>query len=245
MLVAPTVRASIFRSWPCGGETWIAGSPAFSPALNAASSASSWGTSRPLTYSSTAAQVSLLFTDVVYHPSASLRATGAVELESRENLARMPQKKHRYELTVVWTGNLGEGTANYRAYARDHEVTAEGRPAIAGSSDPTFRGDPMRWNPEQLLVASLSQCHLLWYLHLCAVSGVVVMAYEDHPQGVMTQTGDGGGRFTEVVLRPAVTVADESMTATARELHDRAHELCFIANSVNFPVHHRPEIHVE
>ena len=156
----------------------------------------------------------------------------------------MRPKRHRYEVAVVWTGNRGEGTASYRAYARDHEVTADHRPVIAGSSDPAFRGDPARWNPEQLLVASLSQCHLLSYLHLCAVSGVVVVAYEDHPEGVMTETEGGGGRFTEVTLRPVVTVADESMTATADALHDRAHELCFIASSVGFPVRHEPKIHL-
>jgi organic hydroperoxide reductase OsmC/OhrA len=156
----------------------------------------------------------------------------------------MKGKTHRYEVTVVWTGNQGEGTASYRAYARDHEVTGDGTPSIPGSSDPTFSGDPERWNPEQLLVASLSQCHLLSYLHLCAVSGVVVVAYEDHPDGVMIETEDGGGRFTEVTLRPVVTVAEASMTETALELHGRAGELCFIASSVNFPVRHEPEIHV-
>ena len=155
-----------------------------------------------------------------------------------------PAKTHSYEVAVSWTGNTGEGTADYRAYSRDHEVTAEGRPAIAGSSDPTFRGDAARWNPEQLLVAALSQCHLLWYLHLCAVSEVIVVAYEDHAVGEMAQDEDGGGRFTEVTLRPVVTVADEPMTATALELHPRAHELCFVANSVNFPVRHEPRIEV-
>jgi len=155
-----------------------------------------------------------------------------------------PAKTHSYEVAVSWTGNTGEGTADYRAYSRDHEVTAEGRPAIAGSSDPTFRGDAARWNPEQLLVAALSQCHLLWYLHLCAVSEVIVVAYEDHAVGEMAQDEDGGGRFTEVTLRPVVTVADEPMTATALELHPRAHELCFVASSVNFPVRHEPRIEV-
>jgi organic hydroperoxide reductase OsmC/OhrA len=151
-------------------------------------------------------------------------------------------RTHHYELTVVWTGNRGEGTAGYRAYARDHEVMAEGRPAIHGSSDPVFRGDAARWNPEQLLVAALSQCHLLSYLHACADAGVVVMAYEDQPDGVMEETEDGGGHFTEVTLRPAVTVAEESMAEAARELHDRAHALCYIASSVKFPVRHEPEI---
>jgi organic hydroperoxide reductase OsmC/OhrA len=115
-------------------------------------------------------------------------------------------------------------------------------PAIPGTSDPAFRGDPARWNPEQLLVASLSQCHMLAYLHQCAVSGVVVAAYEDHPEGLMTETEDGRGRFTEVTLRPVVTVADASMTDAALDLHGRAHDLCFIASSVGFPVRHEPQI---
>jgi organic hydroperoxide reductase OsmC/OhrA len=156
----------------------------------------------------------------------------------------MSGRAHRYETTVVWTGNRGEGTASYRSYGRDHIVTADGRPAIACSSDPVFRGDPERWNPEQLLVASLSQCHLLAYLHQCAVSGVVVMAYEDRAEGEMKETEDGGGRFTEVTLRPVVTVADPSMSEVALDLHDRAHDLCFIASSVSFPVRHEPEIRV-
>jgi organic hydroperoxide reductase OsmC/OhrA len=156
----------------------------------------------------------------------------------------MSGSAHRYDVEVAWTGDRGEGTASYRAYGRDHEVTAEGRPAIAGSSDPAFRGDPERWNPEQLLVASLSQCHLLEYLHQCAVAGVVVLAYEDRAEGVMEETEDGGGRFIEVTLRPVVTVADASMTETARELHARAHDLCFIASSVNFPVRHEPAVRV-
>jgi organic hydroperoxide reductase OsmC/OhrA len=155
----------------------------------------------------------------------------------------MSDRTHRYGVAVVWTGNQGAGTADYRAYSRDHEVTAEGRPAIHGASEPGFRGDPSRWSPEQLLVASLSQCHLLWYLHLCSTSGVVVVAYEDHPEGVMVLEPDGhGGRFTEVTLRPVVKVADASMLETARELHGRAHECCFIASSVNFPVRHEPEV---
>jgi organic hydroperoxide reductase OsmC/OhrA len=160
------------------------------------------------------------------------------------DLSASQGKRHRYEATVVWTGNRGEGTAGYRTYGRENEVTAAGPPAIAGSSDPSFRGDSERWNPEQLLVAALSQCHLLSYLHLCADSKVVVVAYEDHPEGVMIETADGGGRFTEVTLKPIVTVADPSITDAALDLHGRAHELCFIANSVNFPVRHEPEIRV-
>lgn len=148
--------------------------------------------------------------------------------------------EHTYQVAVVWTGNRGAGTASYRAYDRANEVSADGRPTIEGSSDPEFRGDPARWNPEQLLVAALSQCHLLWFLHLAADAGVVVTAYRDDAVGTMITDGTGGGRFTEVVLRPRVEVADGGMAGRAAALHERANELCFIANSVAFPVRHEP-----
>jgi organic hydroperoxide reductase OsmC/OhrA len=151
---------------------------------------------------------------------------------------------HTYATTVTWTGNRGTGTSGYRAYDRAHEVTAVGVPPIAGSSDPAFRGDPSRWNPEQLLLAALSQCHLLAYLHACAVAGVVVTSYTDHAQGSMTQTPDGGGHFTEVVLHPRVEVASPGMADAAVKLHEEAHRTCFIANSVNFPVRHEPVVTV-
>jgi organic hydroperoxide reductase OsmC/OhrA len=151
---------------------------------------------------------------------------------------------HMYELEVTWTGNTGDGTATYRSYNRDSETTADGPPTLPGSSDPSFRGDPTRWNPEQLLVASVAQCHLLWYLHLCAVNHVVVTAYTDSPIGVMAETPDGGGHFTEIVLHPQVTVTSPDMVTRAEELHAQAHQLCFIANSVNFPITHQPTIDV-
>jgi organic hydroperoxide reductase OsmC/OhrA len=147
---------------------------------------------------------------------------------------------HTYETTVTWTGNRGTGTSGYRDYDRSCDVAAPGRPVIAASSDPMFRGDPMRWNPEQLLVASLSQCHLLWFLHLAADAGVVVTSYVDEAVGTLAEQAGGAGRFTEVVLRPRVTVADPAMIPVVPSLHDRAHELCFIAQSVNFPVRHEP-----
>lgn len=147
-------------------------------------------------------------------------------------------REHHYSVEVEWTGNTGEGTANYRSYSRDHDVRIPGKPTIAGSADPGFRGDPARWNPEDLLVASLSECHMLWVLALAAQSGVVVTAYEDGASGVMVTEADGAGQFTEVVLRPVVTVADASMAAKADALHATAHAKCFIARSVNFPVRH-------
>jgi organic hydroperoxide reductase OsmC/OhrA len=151
-------------------------------------------------------------------------------------------RTHSYDVSVAWTGNRGTGTSGYLAYEHDHDVSAAGLPTIAGSSDPAFRGDPSRWNPELELTAALSQCHMLWYLHLCAAAGVTVTRYTDAAHGVMTETADGGGRFTEVVLRPHVIVAATDMIETAASLHQDAHAKCFIASSVNFPVRHEPVI---
>jgi organic hydroperoxide reductase OsmC/OhrA len=153
-------------------------------------------------------------------------------------------RQHTYETEVVWTGNLGTGTDTYRSYRRTHEVSAAGVPTIAGSSDPHFRGDADRWNPELLLLAALSQCHLLSYLHVCAVGGVVVTAYTDHATGTMEETGDGGGHFTRALLRPQVEVASPEMADKALALHAEAHRLCFIAGSVNFPVDHEATVTV-
>ncbi len=149
---------------------------------------------------------------------------------------------HRYAVTVEWTGNTGAGTSGYRAYQRRHEISANGKPPIPGSSDPAFRGDAARWNPEELLVAALSGCHQLSYLHLCADAGIVVLAYADDAEGLMQEEDGGAGQFQSVLLRPRVTVAAGSDLAKARALHDAAHALCFIARSVNFPVRHEPEI---
>lgn len=145
-------------------------------------------------------------------------------------------RTHRYPVEVVWTGNRGEGTATYRGYGREHEIRIAGKPAIAGSSDPAFRGDPTRHNPEDLLVASLSSCHMLWYLHLCAEAGIVVLAYVDDAVGTMVEDAARGGWFTGVTLRPRVTIAAGGDVERARALHDEAHARCFVANSVNFPV---------
>ena len=154
-------------------------------------------------------------------------------------------RKHRYSITIDWSGNLGSGTSSYRAYSRNYEIQAKGKPHIGGSSDPAFQGDPSRWNPEELFVASLSACHKLWYLHLAAEAGVIVTAYSDSADGIMEERAGGAGRFTQVVLRPTVTVTSRLDTEHATALHHVAHEKCFIANSVNFPVTCEPKIVVE
>jgi organic hydroperoxide reductase OsmC/OhrA len=151
-------------------------------------------------------------------------------------------RQHRYEVSVSWTGNRGTGTSGYRDYGREHDVSADGRPVIAASSDPAFRGDRDRWNPELELTAAVSTCHMLWYLHLCAEAGVVVTEYADDAHGIMAEDADGAGRFVEMVLRPRVTIAAADMTEAAMNLHSGANAKCFIANSLNFPVRHEPVI---
>ncbi|HEX2605823.1 MAG TPA: OsmC family protein [Flavisolibacter sp.] len=153
--------------------------------------------------------------------------------------------EHQYRATIAWTGNNGTGTSDYRAYSRNHTIEIDGKPVLPGSSDALFRGDKSRHNPEDLLVASLSACHLLSYLHVCAEAGVVVTAYSDTATGTMVLTPDGGGHFTAVILHPVVTVKDPSMITRANELHHLAHERCFIASSCNFPVLHEPVCQVE
>lgn len=148
--------------------------------------------------------------------------------------------QHHYNATIRWTGNNGTGTDHYKNYERSHQIIVENKSDILGSSDPAFRGDKTKHNPEDLLVASLSACHMLWYLHLCSEAGVIVIDYTDNATGVMIETPNGSGRFTEVVLNPIVIVTEYSMVEKANELHKKAHELCFIANSVNFPVKHYP-----
>ncbi|MGC0364076.1 organic hydroperoxide reductase OsmC/OhrA [Rhodococcus sp. 27YEA15] len=149
-------------------------------------------------------------------------------------------KSHTYTLDLQWTGDLGSGTSSPQAYSRNHAVSAVGKPELLGSSDPTFRGDSERWNPEELLVASLAQCHMLWYLSLAASASVVVLDYIDQPVGTMIEESDGGGQFIEVTLNPTVLVADTTMVDKAHDLHGGAHDKCFIARSVNFPVLHNP-----
>ena len=151
-------------------------------------------------------------------------------------------KQHHYKVQITWTGNDGEGTKTYKGYRRDHTIDAEGKPQIAASSDPHFRGDASRYNPEEFLVAALSSCHMLSYLHLCAVNHIVVRDYRDTASGVMELREDGSGAFTRATLRPRVAISRGGDQAKARELHHQAHHVCFIANSVNFPVDVEPEV---
>jgi len=162
---------------------------------------------------------------------------------SREGASTM-DKRHTYSIRLDWTGNEGSGTSSYRAFSRSHELSAPGKPTIAGSSDPSFRGDPARWNPEALLLASLSACHQLWYLHLCADAGIVVLEYSDDASGVMIEEPNGAGQFESVTLRPHVKLAPGSDEEKARALHHEAAKMCFIARSVSFRVEHEPSFEI-
>ena len=148
-------------------------------------------------------------------------------------------KTHRYTCETVWTGNLGQGTQDYRAYSRDHDVHIAGKKILAGSADPLFRGDAARHNPEDLLLAALSACHMLWFLHLAASHGIVVESYADNAEGEMALEANGAGQFTRVLLRPEVLISAGDADL-ANELHHKANAMCFIARSMNFLVEHEP-----
>ena len=151
------------------------------------------------------------------------------------------ERTHEYRITSRWTGNSGSGTSAYGAYSRAYEVTGEGKSApIPGSSDPAFRGDAARYNPEELLVGALSTCHMLWVLHLCADAGIVVTEYADEAWGEMVEHADGSGEMTRVTLRPRMRITDSGRTAEVAAIHDRAHAVCCLARSVRFVVRHEP-----
>ena len=148
--------------------------------------------------------------------------------------------QHKYSLTVQWTGNNGQGTNDYHPYERSHTVHIDNKVDIYCSSDPAFRGDKTKHNPEELFVASIASCHMLWFLHLCAEAGIIVLNYTDNATGIMQETENGSGHFIEVLLQPLVIVSDPSMIEKANDLHAKANQFCFIANSCNFPIHHKP-----
>lgn len=150
------------------------------------------------------------------------------------------ENKHNYTLKVKWTGNTGTGTSGYKDYERSRSILVENKVELFCSADPVFRGDGTKHNPEDLLLSAVSSCHMLFYLHLCAAAGIIVTEYIDQVTGIMAETGNGDGKFTEVTLNPTVTITDSSMVQKANELHKKANELCFIANSLNVPVYHKP-----
>jgi organic hydroperoxide reductase OsmC/OhrA len=153
-------------------------------------------------------------------------------------------KTHTYKSQLIWDGNLGDGTSTYQGYGRQYRVVIDGKPDLHGTADPLFRGDPAKHNPEDLFLAAVSSCHMLSYLALCARASINVVGYRDDATGELLFEG-GGGRFTEIRLHPTVTVADAKDVDRAKALHERAHELCFIANSCSAPIHHEATVNVQ
>lgn len=151
-------------------------------------------------------------------------------------------KKHNYTASLIWTGNTGKGTAGYQTYKRDYTIQIDGKPDLKGSSDPSFRGDKTRHNPEELFIASLSSCHMLWYLHLCSVNGITVIEYKDTAGGMMIEEKDGAGYFESVTLKPNVTILEADKKELAIKLHQKANKMCFIANSCKFEIAHEPVV---
>ncbi len=151
-------------------------------------------------------------------------------------------KQHHYHLSLEWTGNQGKGTSSYRSYSRDYYIKIGNKPPIHGSSDPSFLGDPNKYNPEELFLAAISSCHMLWYLHLCANAGIQVMSYLDSPEGSMEEKENGSGAFAAIILKPRVQIIQAEHQRLALQLHEKASEYCFIANSVNFPIYHQGKV---
>ena len=171
-------------------------------------------------------------------------STGTNELTSKTNLIfyTYMNKEHHYKITTTWTGNSGEGTSNYRSYERSLTISINNKADILATSDTAFNSDKTKHNPEELFLASIASCHMLWYLHLCSENGIVIIDYVDNATGTMIETSDGGGHFTEVILFPTVTVSHETMIKPALELHQKANKRCYIANSCNFPILHKPVV---
>lgn len=154
-------------------------------------------------------------------------------------------KKHTYQTSLIWTGNTGKGTTGYQEYQREYIIQIDGKADIKGSADSSFRGDKSRHNPEELFVASLSSCHMLWYLHLCSVHGITVVDYQDRADGVMVEEEGGAGHFESVLLKPEITILESDKIELALKLHQTANEKCFIANSCNFEIEHNPTISIK
>jgi len=146
------------------------------------------------------------------------------------------EQQHDYTARIQWTGNTGKGTSSYRAYQRSWDVTTPGKPIVHCSNDPLLGGDPTLHNPEDLLLASVSSCHMLWYLHLASSQGVVIQSYVDNPIGTGEISPNGAGRFLSVTLHPTIGLAADTDTNKADAIHGLIHQYCFIARSLNFPV---------
>lgn len=149
---------------------------------------------------------------------------------------------HSYKINLVWTGNKGSGTSSYRAYNRDYNLEIDGKPTLQGSSDPGFLGDARKHNPEDLFLASIASCHMLWYLHLASTAGIIVTDYQDRAEGKMAINPDGSGEFVSITLRPQVTITDGSMTALAEKIHGDVGQMCFIARSIKTPINHHTTV---
>jgi len=154
-------------------------------------------------------------------------------------------KSHHYQSFIQWTGNKGKGTKSYTSYERTYDVHINGKPSLKGSADPAFRGNAELHNPEDLLLASISSCHMLWYLHFCSVNRITVMDYQDKATATMEEKPEGKGHFTEAILHPEILILEKEKIELAESLHEKAHEFCFIANSCNFPIRHQPIVRVQ
>lgn len=151
---------------------------------------------------------------------------------------------HIFKATLNWKPKEGENTQNPRNYTRDHEVKITDKKLLQLSAAKSFRGDTNLLNPEDLLLSAITSCHMMSYLYVCSQNQVEILSYSDNSEGILEVVGDGGS-FERVDLNPVVTIKNPKDIELAKELHTKANELCFIANSCNFPIHHKAKILVE
>lgn len=148
--------------------------------------------------------------------------------------------KHIFKVALSWFSTEKVASPKSKVYSKSHHISIEGKSDLAISAAKAFKGDPSLYNPEDLLLSSLVSCHMMSYLYLCDQNNIEVISYTDHAEAILEVNSDASGRFVEVILKPAVVILNPEQIALALDLHKKANQLCFIANSCNFPVMHMP-----
>lgn len=152
--------------------------------------------------------------------------------------------KHTFKAEANWTSKKDITDSSKRFYNKSHQVKIEGKPILDVSAAKAFKGDPELYNPEDLLLSSLVSCHMMSYLYVCSQNGIEVLEYSDNAEAALEVNPDGSGRFVEVKLFPKVKISNPDQIELALNLHFKANQLCFIANSCNFPVLHEASCEV-
>lgn len=150
--------------------------------------------------------------------------------------------KHLFKAAINWTSKQNPPDSTKRFYSKSHQIKIEGKPVLEVSAAKAFKGDPELYNPEDLLLSSLVSCHMMSYLYVCSQNGIEVLEYSDNAEATLEVSPNGSGRFVAAKLYPKVKILNPEQIQLALDLHQKANELCFIANSCNFPVMHHASV---